>query len=113
MSAERVCCAAMKLLLSLWCLCSLAAGCAGGQEVCRRDAVTGNENCQLVSDDPREAAATAGAATAAWGVVGCTVNNCQPPWRCNEKTKQCEATSCQKDGDCNGFSCDTEHGTCR
>jgi hypothetical protein len=95
------------------CLVIAVGACAGGNEVCRRDTVTGNERCERVSDNYGEAAASAGVATAAWGVAGCTINDCRPPYKCNEKTKQCEATTCATDRDCAGFTCDTDRGKCR
>lgn len=103
----------MRSIFVCSCFVTLTAACAGGREVCRRDAITGSERCDRVSDDYGEAASTAGVATAAWGVAGCTVNDCRPPYKCNEKTKQCEATVCDKDSDCLGFTCDTERGKCR
>jgi hypothetical protein len=97
-----------------WALpCLLLAACAGGKEVCRRDAITGNERCQNVGEDYGEAAATAGVATGAWAVAGCTVNDCRPPYKCNPKTKMCEATTCETDAECDGFTCDTATGKCR
>ena len=93
----------------------MLAGCAGGSEfACRRDPITGSEQCAPVSNAPAEAAVAGGAAAVAWGVVGCTVNGCPAPDRCNERTKQCEPTTCRADKDCVvGFHCDTDSSHCR
>lgn len=92
----------------------LTSACAGGQTVCRRDPITGSEQCQNVGSDYGEAAVTGGAAAASWAAVGCTVNGCTPPSFCNERTKQCESTPCGDDDDCGkGFTCDTTAHRCR
>jgi hypothetical protein len=97
----------------LWAM--LHAGCASGPEVCQRDPVTGSERCQTSSGDYGEAAATAVAATAAWGVVGCTVNGCQPPFRCNQETKQCERIRCTEgNASCPpAYVCDPKDQLCK
>ncbi len=91
------------------------AGCGGSAEyVCKRDQITGSEQCQRETNSPGEAAATAGAAAGAWAVVGCTVNGCPAPYRCNTKTKQCESAFCTRDADCGlGFACDVALSRCR
>ena len=101
--------------------CFVASGlitaCATGSEQCRRDPVTGSEQCSMVSDSPGEAAATAAASAATWGVVGCTVNGCQPPFTCNAKTKLCERIRCHEStgtGACPpGYSCDPVKDVCK
>jgi hypothetical protein len=73
----------------------LAGGCATGA-ACTRDPITGQSRCQQASGSYVEAAGTAVAAVAAWGVVGCTVNDCEPPFRCNRDTKLCERIRCSE-----------------
>ncbi|HEX2678350.1 MAG TPA: hypothetical protein VHM19_16975 [Polyangiales bacterium] len=96
-------------------LLPLMAACAGGsQVVCRRDPITGGEQCGPTSNNYGEAAVGAGAAATTWAVVGCTVNGCPAPDRCNETTKQCEATLCHSDKECGaGFHCDIVSTRCR
>ena len=88
--------------------------CASGQ-VCRKDPITGSDRCQSSSGDYGEAAATAVAAGASWAVVGCTVNGCEPPYRCNAKTKMCERIACEEGTrSCPpGYSCDPEDKVCK
>lgn len=97
-----------------WLLIVLFSACAGGSQfACRKDVITGNEQCQPVSRSPTEAAVGAGAAAASWAVVGCTLNGCPPPDRCNPQTKLCETTSCHSDRDCGaGFHCDASSSHC-
>jgi hypothetical protein len=103
---------AMRSISSLWLALALAA--CGSQEVCRRDPVTGWENCQTSGSDYGEAAGTAVAAAAAWAAVGCTVNGCAPPSRCNPQTKLCEALRCSRESPCpGGYDCEPEQGVCR
>jgi hypothetical protein len=106
----RLFCAAVGAAACL----GLAAGCATGQEACRRDPVTGAEQCAVVGSDPGQAAATAAAAAASWGAVGCTVNGCQAPFRCNPESKLCERMRCSEDvGGCPpGFSCNPNKNVC-
>lgn len=92
---------------------SALAGCDPGTEQCRRDPITGSQQCQTSGGDYGEAAVTAGVAAGTWGVVGCTVNGCELPYRCNEKTKQCEPLHCKSDADCSGYGCDVDEGRCR
>ena len=94
---------------------SLISACATGQEVCRRDMVTGSEQCNRVSGDTGEAAATAAAAAASWGAVGCTVNGCQPPFTCNPVTKLCERMRCgEAAGFCPvGYNCHPVENVCK
>ena len=91
------------------------AACASGPSVCKKDPITGSRQCQRSSGDPAEAAVTAGAATASWAVVGCTVNGCQPPYTCNTKTKLCERITCEEGTKrCPpGYTCDAEDFLCK
>jgi hypothetical protein len=100
--------ASLVLVLGL-CL----GACASGPELCRRDPITGSKQCQPSGDNYGEAAATAGIASGAWAVAGCTVNGCELPYRCNEKTKQCEPLQCTSNADCAGYGCDIAQGHCR
>jgi hypothetical protein len=91
------------------------SACATGGEACREDAITGMQRCQPASGNYAEAAGTAVAAGAAWGAVGCTVNGCELPLRCNSESKQCERIRCGEGGDpCPpGFNCDAEQLVCK
>lgn len=103
----------MRPLLCLV-IIGLAPACATGTTVCKRDTITGSEQCQDASDNYGAAAATGAAAGAAWAVVGCTVNGCAPPSYCNTRTKQCEVRRCTDDGECDaGFHCDTTAHSCQ
>jgi hypothetical protein len=104
------------LLASLLaCLLAVASGCASGPNVCKKDPITGSRQCQRSSSDPTEAAVTAGAATASWAAVGCTVNGCEPPYTCNPKTKMCERIPCEEGSNrCPpGYLCDPEDQLCK
>jgi hypothetical protein len=83
--------------------------------VCKKDQITGSPRCQSSSGDPGEAVGTAAAAAGAWAVAGCTVNGCEPPFRCNEKTKMCERIRCgEGQGACPpAYICDPEDLVCR
>jgi hypothetical protein len=96
------------------CGCLLITSCATGSEACRTNPNTGIEECQVVSNDYSQAAATAIAAGALWTVEGCTVNGCKPPYTCNAKTKLCERIRCGEDfGSCPGsFYCDPVKRVC-
>jgi hypothetical protein len=97
-------------------LCLLACACMSGPTYCKRDPITGSESsCGRTSNSPVEAAATAAAAGAAWAAVGCTVNGCSPPFRCNPDTKMCERIPCQEGGNnCPpAYSCDPDDHVCR
>lgn len=60
------------------------------------------------------AAILAGTAAASWAVVGCKVNGCLLPFRCNEVTKQCERVKCSERQSCpQGWQCDSARGDCR
>jgi hypothetical protein len=89
-------------------------GCASGQ-ACRHDVVTGRDECQPASGNAGEAVGTAVAAGAAFAVVGCTVNGCEPPYRCNGKTKLCERIACgEGKSSCPaGYACDPEDNRCK
>jgi hypothetical protein len=93
----------------------LIAACASGPMVCKKDPITGSERCQNTSGSPAEAAATAGAATAAWGIAGCTVNGCEPPLQCNPDTKTCVRPHCYEgQNTCPpGYSCDLKDNLCK
>jgi hypothetical protein len=96
--------------------CALVlTACATGSEACRRDPITGSQQCQPASGDYTEAVGTAAAATAAWAAVGCTVNGCEPPFRCNGETKMCERIRCAegKQSCPAGYSCDLADGVCK
>ena len=94
--------------------CLVAPACATG-EVCQRDMITGREECDLASSNAGEAIGTAVAAGAAWGVAGCTVNGCPPPFRCSAGGRVCERTPCgEAHGACPaGYACDPEELVCR
>lgn len=96
------------------CLLSWAIGCASG-EACKRDPITGMEQCQLASGSYGEAIGTAAAAAAATAAVGCTVNGCEPPFRCNSDTKLCERIRCTEGkASCPpAYTCDPEQGVCK
>jgi hypothetical protein len=99
-------------------LCALAlvcfAGCATGPTMCQKDPTSGSEQCSATSSDPGEAAATAAFAAGAWGVAGCTVNGCLPPYRCNAESKQCERIRCDENkSSCPaGYVCDPNKRVC-
>jgi len=101
-----LCCAVMVSALS---------ACATGSEACREDAITGMQRCSPASGDYGEAVGTAVVSGAAWGVAGCTVNGCEPPFRCNGETKQCERIPCGEGGDScpPGYNCDAEQLVCK
>jgi hypothetical protein len=88
--------------------------CASG-EACQRDPITGADRCQPASSSYAEAVGTAAAATAAFGAVGCTLNDCEPPFRCNQKTKLCERIRCgEGKGTCPpAYTCDLQQGVCK
>jgi hypothetical protein len=88
--------------------------CASG-ESCSRDQITGMTRCQPSSGDTGEAIGTAVAATAAWAAVGCTVNDCEPPLRCNENTKMCERIRCDEGSNVcpPAYACDPVDHVCR
>ena len=94
---------------------ALCASCASGPRVCQKDPITGSETrCAATSGDPGEAAVTAGIAAGAWGVAGCTINGCEPPYRCNTETKQCERIHCDESkSSCpRGYTCDPVRHVC-
>jgi hypothetical protein len=102
---------AWMLLLTL---VPMLASCASG-ELCKRDAITGTEQCQPASSSGGEAIGTAVAAGAAWGVVGCKVNGCPPPFRCSADGRVCERIACAEGrGACPaGYQCDPEDQRCK
>lgn len=68
----------------------------------------------FASSSPVDAVVTAGAAAAAWAVVGCTVNGCTPPYRCNTQTKLCEAIHCDENESCPpAYECDLIEHRCK
>ncbi len=101
-------------LLWVWASSWLATACAGSaQTVCRPDPITGSDRCSQTGGYG-DAAITGGVAAGAWGVAGCTVNGCEPPFRCNGKTKQCERTTCNETKDCPpGYECNASDLKCR
>jgi hypothetical protein len=90
------------------------SACASG-ELCKRDTITGVEHCQPASADTGEAVGTAVAAGAAWGVVGCKINGCPPPFVCSANGRVCERIACgESSGACPaGYSCDPEDSRCK
>jgi hypothetical protein len=92
----------------------LGAACASG-EACKRDPITGSERCQPASGNAGEAIGTVAAAGAAWAAVGCTVNDCEPPFRCNPDSKMCERIHCEEGKQVcpSGYACDPEEHVCR
>jgi len=89
---------ACSVALWLW-LC--AAACGGDTTMpCKKDPITGSEQCGLASSSGGDAAIMAGAAAASWAVVGCTVNGCLGAYTCNPKTKQCEPLVCDENKPC-------------
>jgi len=97
--------------VSVLAVCACASGSA-----CRKDQITGAQQCQPASGSYGEAAGTAVVAAGAWGAVGCTVNGCEPPFRCNGKTKLCERIRCEEGltSACPpGYLCDPEDRVCR
>ena len=94
--------------------CGLLFACASS-EACRRDPITGMQRCQPASGNVGEAVGTAAAATVAWTAVGCTVNGCVAPYRCNESTKACERIRCDEgSASCPpGYACDPEDRVCK
>jgi hypothetical protein len=92
-----------------------ASACATGPAACTRDPITGQSRCQQASGSYGEAVGTAVAAGAAWAVVGCTVNDCEPPFRCNHDTKLCERIRCSEGrNSCPpAYSCDPVDHVCR
>jgi hypothetical protein len=103
------------MLLWLLSVLSTMGACASGPDVCRRDQITGSERCQPASGDYGEAAATAAAAAVAWTAVGCTVNGCAAPFRCNADTKMCERIPCgEGQGSCPPtYVCDSDDHLCK
>jgi len=88
--------------------------CAGGSELaCKKDPITGSDQCYGTSNSGGEAAVAAGVAAASWAVVGCTVNGCVGPYRCNEKTKMCEPIACSENNACPpAYNCNLTRGRC-
>lgn len=91
-----------------------AAACAGSNEmVCRKDPSTGFERCDS-GNNYGEAAVTGGIAAGLWAAEGCTINGCEPPYRCNSETKRCERPRCGGDTDCPaGYTCDLGDSLCK
>ena len=102
----------------LWLLVFFACtslSCAGGYNACKKDPITGSERCQPGSSNTGDAVGTAAAAGAVWAVTGCTVNGCEPPLRCNPKTKMCERIPCGEGlGNCPpNLICDPQDHVCK
>ena len=102
-------------VLSVLALFTLASACATGPDACTRDAVTGSERCAPASGSYGEAIGTAAVAGGAWAVAGCTVNGCEPPYRCNGETKMCERIACGEAlSACPpGYNCDPDDNLCK
>lgn len=96
------------------CAAWAGGGCATGV-ACRTDPVTGSERCQPTSGSYGNAVATVGIAAASWALVGCSVNGCEPPFRCNAESKMCERIPCHEGKNVcpPGYSCDLEDHVCR
>jgi hypothetical protein len=90
------------------------AGCGGDSSLqCKKDPITGSEQCHRTTSSGGEAAVMAGAAAAGWGIAGCTVNGCLGAYRCNEKTKMCEALSCDENAPCPApYECNLDSHRC-
>jgi hypothetical protein len=102
--------------IAVYSLCfGVLSACATGQAACKKDPVTGSEQCQPASGNYGEAAVTAGAAVGGWAVAGCTINGCEPPYRCNPDTKMCERIACgEGKRSCPpGYVCDESDGLCK
>ncbi len=87
-------------------------GCVSTME-CRDsvDLAAGNE-C-VVQGGPAEAVGTAAAAGVVWGVAGCRVNGCRPPYTCDHDTGYCEPATCSEGHPCPpGYTCDDRAGRC-
>ena len=81
--------------------------------MCGKDPVSGFDRC-WETNNYGEAAVTSGAAAATWGVAGCTINGCVPPYTCNTKTKLCEPQKCLDDMSCpSGYHCDKTYLQCK
>ena len=77
------------------------AACGGETTMpCKKDPITGSEQCGLATSSGGEAAVAAGAAAASWAVVGCTVNGCLGAYTCNPKTKLCDPLDCDENKPC-------------
>jgi hypothetical protein len=100
------------LLLGLWVWCWLLFGAllfgaiaCSSQVVCRPDGITGAERCEQAGG-AGDALVTGGAAAGIWAAAGCTFNGCEPPFRCNAKTKLCERLTCSETSSCPpGYQC--------
>lgn len=96
------------------CVLVLLLACGGSSRlVCKQDPRTGLDNC-YETNNYGEAVVVGGAAAAVWAGYGCTVNGCEAPYRCNQKTKRCERTSCNATKDCPAaYDCDLSRNVCR
>jgi hypothetical protein len=93
---------------------SACAGGGGYQAGCQRDPATGMQQCGTMSGGPGAAALTTGLAAGIYASQGCTVNGCELPYRCNPKTKRCEAIRCDEANPCPaGYSCQLKTKLCR
>jgi hypothetical protein len=93
----------------------VSLGCATGPDVCQEDFATGMKRCQPASGNYGEAAATTAVAAGSWVAVGCKANGCEPPYRCNEESAQCEPVPCGEGGSIcpSGTTCDATEKVCR
>jgi hypothetical protein len=95
--------------------CSLTAlACSGNaQNVCRRDPISGVQNCGDVGGGYEEAAIVGGTAAVLWAAKGCTINGCEPPFVCSA-AKLCERLACGETSDCPpGYMCSASDQRCR
>lgn len=91
---------------------ALAAGCTSGMQCHPSSDPLQREQC-VSTGGPTEAVGTAVVAAAAWGVEGCRVNGCNPPYTCNDETRMCERLACGEGEPCPApFECDTIEGHC-
>ncbi len=90
----------------------LLAGCTSGMQCHPSSDPLERDRCTSTGGAP-EAAVTAVAAGAAWGVEGCNVNGCNPPYTCNSETGMCERLRCGEGEACPApFECNLLRGRC-
>lgn len=108
MRGFRVFCLVSVVLCSLSCGSSSVAPCRD-----QYGHMTGQGSC-FYSTSGETAGLNAGAAAAAWAIVGCRVNGCNPPYFCNVETKLCERIHCDEDAACPvGYTCNLRRNRCR
>lgn len=109
----------MTVLLApvTWSTLSALSACGGAQQGdCYATAGDGTQQrtggC-FQSNSAADALVAVGVAATATAVVGCTVNGCLPPYRCNEATKLCEMIHCDENEPCPAaYTCDLETHRC-